>query len=353
MGHVFISHAKEDSGVAENLAALLKESDYAFWLYTRNNVLGDNYLLKIASALRAADAVILIVSPYAFDSYYVDKEVMCAEQHKKKIIPLLHGVTHEMLNEEKPLWSFVIGTTVSLPIPDGDVSRVMPDVISCLAGLSGGVVQTGDGAPRADLRRSRVRRGKLSRRAKVAAALCSLATLALLLWNYAPPALHLSFSKQAKPFEMTYDGNEDFFYVVHVEVKNYGPKDEEFADVRAEVKTPAAPGSPQYVIEDANVSVACYDDDKGGIGVAPQLRKYVVGRLGGTIKLGCRVNVKLPPEDGPILKKQKKEALLRASSVKQLTVMFKGSDEDTIGSLRFCFDPSGLTSFSTWNTETC
>lgn len=340
MGHIFISHAEEDRAVAAKLAELLSEAGYSTWHYEKDSKLAVSYVDQIVGAVKEAGAFILIVSRDAFRSEDVDREVSRAHQYKKPLIPLLYKVSYEEFDKEKPKWSYYVGDTVTLPITK-DVSRVAPQVVECLKTL-GSVPELPP--PSVPVWKRAWRKGRRWRLRVAAGVLCSLAAAALLWWMLAPASSHVKFDKQSAPFDMRYDGKEDFVYTVHVEVKNYGPEEYSFADVRARLETPAAPDSQPYAF---TTSTDCYDDDKGGIGqAAAQVRSYVVGPMRGTLKLGCVVNVKITPEESEI--NQKKTSLLRGGLTQRLTVLFIGSEEAVVGEVKFCFDPSAA--HDTWYT---
>lgn len=340
MGHIFISHAEEDSAIAAALDELLSEAGYSTWHYEKDSKVTISYVEQIVEAVKAAGAFILIISRDAFRSEDVDREVSRAHHYKKPLIPLLYKVSHEEFEEEKPHWGYYLGDTVALPITK-DVSGVVAQVVESLKTL--GTVP--ESAPVSVPVWKRVwRKGRRWRLRIAAAVLCALAAAALLWWMLAPAASHVEFIKPSAPFNMRYDGKDDFVYTVHVAVKNSGPAEYPFTDVRVRLETPAAQDSKPYTF---TPGVACYDDDKGDIGGnAAQVRNYAVGPLGGTLKLGCLVKVDLAPED--LEMNQKKNSLLREGLTQKLTVEFIGPQDKVLGEVKFCFVPSAAQ--NTWNT---
>jgi hypothetical protein len=343
MAHIFISHAEEDSSIAAELARLLEEAGYVTWHYEQDSKVGQSYLEKVALAVTEAGAVVLIISRDAFRSHQVDREVTRAHEYRRPFVPLLHKLNHEEFREEKPAWSFVIGATVSLPIPRRGVSGIMPDIIGYLEKLGVGKVDD----PRPPEPWWKRWRRKLTSRAAIvnaAAAACVLTALALLLWMFVPPSSQVKFDKPAALFEVNYDGAEEFVYSLQVEVKNYGPEEYRIEDIRARVETPEAPDAPAYRFDPHGFS--CEDEKRGVV-----IHEYEVEPLGGTLKLKCTVNVKVKPDEGEAA--QKKAALLRAGVAQSLTVSFIGQNEVVIEEMKFCYRPTGGHSFSTRYTNVC
>jgi hypothetical protein len=337
MGHIFISHAEEDARVATELARLLGEAGYSTWHYEQDSKLGLSYLAQIAQAVEEAGAFVLVISRSAFRSPHVDREVTRAIDYRKPIIPLLYRIRHEEFQREKPDWSFAIGAAVSLQLPKNNVTAVVPEVVDCLKKLGVGAAEgTGPHGPSPP-------RGLLPRlrpRVRIAAAaLCSLAALALLLWLFVPSSSKLKIDRlEGSGLVASYDGKDDFVYVVHVEVTNYGPDKVPFADIRARVETLRQSDSePSYQFDADDVDCFSEEKEEKGDDNAKPLSDYVAAPLKAT-KMRCRIKIGLPHESDAA---QKKAALLHAEQ--RLTVAFIGKEvqgkEEVVGEVKLCFLP--------------
>jgi hypothetical protein len=87
-GHVFISYSHDDGGYAHRLEAALKERGFAVWIDDRIDY-GTQWPRVIEESLDACAALILLMSPRAKGSNWVQNELARAQDKGKPILPLL------------------------------------------------------------------------------------------------------------------------------------------------------------------------------------------------------------------------------------------------------------------------
>jgi len=87
--HVFISYARQDSEFARELARRLRDSNHIPWQDLRNLRGGDEWQAIIDEALRNAEALIVVMSPYATRSQYVTYEWAFALGAGVRVIPVI------------------------------------------------------------------------------------------------------------------------------------------------------------------------------------------------------------------------------------------------------------------------
>jgi nucleotide-binding universal stress UspA family protein len=87
-GHVFISYGREDQAYARDLAADLRAHGLGAWMDDRIDF-GDRWWQTIVQAVRASAAVIVVMTPAAEQSEWVERELMLALNEGKPIFPLL------------------------------------------------------------------------------------------------------------------------------------------------------------------------------------------------------------------------------------------------------------------------
>jgi len=87
-GHVFISYAREDQAYARELAADLRSRGFGVWMDDRIDF-GDRWWQTIVQAVGASAAIIVVMTPAAEVSEWVEKEILLARREKKPTFPLL------------------------------------------------------------------------------------------------------------------------------------------------------------------------------------------------------------------------------------------------------------------------
>lgn len=135
MSDVFISHVKEDSDIAQEIARGLEAAGYTTWYYERNGVAGVSYLLTTKRAIEESRGVLVIISAASLASQQMTKEVVRAHESDKPFIPVLRGLTHDEFQQRQPEWREAMGAAASLDMPPAGVSAILPRVIDGLKTL--------------------------------------------------------------------------------------------------------------------------------------------------------------------------------------------------------------------------
>jgi hypothetical protein len=95
--HIFISYSRSDQEYARRLAQDLCQRNYKVWIDDRIDY-GSRWWGTIVKAIRSCGAFVVIMSPEAEESDWVEKEVMLAQEEAKPILPLLlHGKRFALL----------------------------------------------------------------------------------------------------------------------------------------------------------------------------------------------------------------------------------------------------------------
>jgi hypothetical protein len=106
--NVFISHAEKDRPYAASLERALKSAGVRVW-EPGNIQPGDNWALEIGKALAEADALVVLLSPDAVASEWVQREIefaISSPQFKDRLIPVLVRPTRGVpwILKELPQW---------------------------------------------------------------------------------------------------------------------------------------------------------------------------------------------------------------------------------------------------------
>jgi len=89
MQRIFISYSRKDSAFVRTLAGDLEKAGYDVWWDVSDLRGGDDWLRVIPTAIEASDYVIVVLSPNAVISEWVEKEYTQALGLRKKIIPIM------------------------------------------------------------------------------------------------------------------------------------------------------------------------------------------------------------------------------------------------------------------------
>jgi uncharacterized Ntn-hydrolase superfamily protein len=100
MPNVFISYARSDSDEAERLVRGLRAANVSGWLDRADIAAGDSVSSSVRDALKKSSAFVVLLSPRALHSEWVQFEIGAAEALGKKIVPVI--VSGENLEEEFP-----------------------------------------------------------------------------------------------------------------------------------------------------------------------------------------------------------------------------------------------------------
>jgi len=88
MGYVFISYSHHDSTYTEDLRVQLERAGVETWVDRGDIPPGARYRRVISDAIDDCDALVVVMSPSARDSNWVEDELDWARQQKKPILPL-------------------------------------------------------------------------------------------------------------------------------------------------------------------------------------------------------------------------------------------------------------------------
>jgi formylglycine-generating enzyme required for sulfatase activity len=94
-GHVFISYTREDQPYTRKLADSLRNRGFGVWMDDRIDF-GDRWWQTIVQAIRASAAFVVVMTPDAEKSEWVEREILLAQGERKPIFPLLlsgQGIT--------------------------------------------------------------------------------------------------------------------------------------------------------------------------------------------------------------------------------------------------------------------
>lgn len=89
---VFLSYSHKDRDFVDKLAKRLETASVAVW-YDRNLVPGRPWSEELEEHIREARAVVVVLSPSSANSDYVRKEILCAQDSGKRIIPVMLNAT--------------------------------------------------------------------------------------------------------------------------------------------------------------------------------------------------------------------------------------------------------------------
>jgi hypothetical protein len=131
---VFISHASADDAFVAELRNKLELCGVSVWVDSRKLRGGDKLLPEIEQAIRAAQHVLVVLSPQTINSAWVRKEIrlaetVAAEKPGYRLIPLLlPGIETTALSlwfDEEPLG-------VNIALEPGKLDSVLPHILAAL-----------------------------------------------------------------------------------------------------------------------------------------------------------------------------------------------------------------------------
>jgi raffinose/stachyose/melibiose transport system substrate-binding protein len=88
MSHIFISYSRHNQDYAQKLAEDIRKHGFDVWIDDRIDY-GDRWFEAIEDAILGAAAFVILMSPSARESRWVQREILIAEREKKPIVPLL------------------------------------------------------------------------------------------------------------------------------------------------------------------------------------------------------------------------------------------------------------------------
>ncbi len=137
MNSLFISYAAEDSALAHAIARGLEAAGYSTWYYERDSYPGASYLSQILTALAAAGAVLIVLTPAALTSHQIDREIIQAHEADKPFVPVLDRLTYAELRERRREWAMAMGASVAVSVPPEGVAALLPRLVEGLRRVVG------------------------------------------------------------------------------------------------------------------------------------------------------------------------------------------------------------------------
>ena len=89
MGHIFISYSHEDKSYARKLREKLRSRGFTVWIDEHNIPPISPFPREIENAICACAALVVIMTPAAAKSDWVEQELLVAKRENKPICPLL------------------------------------------------------------------------------------------------------------------------------------------------------------------------------------------------------------------------------------------------------------------------
>ncbi|MBQ8526860.1 MAG: TIR domain-containing protein [Lachnospiraceae bacterium] len=90
---VFISYSSKDTQIVKKITQGLKDAGISYWKAPEMIPAGSNYAREIPRAIEKCQVFLLMLSESSQDSIWVEKEIDCAINYRKTIVPLnLTGV---------------------------------------------------------------------------------------------------------------------------------------------------------------------------------------------------------------------------------------------------------------------
>ncbi len=95
---IFLSYSRDDLHFVEELAKDLENAGYDVWYDLTDIEGGDRWAQEIQEGIKESEILVIVVSPNALKSEWVEKEFLFASKRGMKIVPLLYELC------ELPLW---------------------------------------------------------------------------------------------------------------------------------------------------------------------------------------------------------------------------------------------------------
>lgn len=95
--YVFISYSSVDEKIVNHLLMLFRDNRFTYWKAPEMIPAGANYAKVIPAAIKECAAFVLLLSKNSQSSIWVEKEIDCAINNKKMVIPI--AIDSEPLND--------------------------------------------------------------------------------------------------------------------------------------------------------------------------------------------------------------------------------------------------------------
>jgi len=127
---VFISHAWEDKNFARPFSEHLRAIGVSVWFDEYELKLGDSLRRRIEDGLKNSRHGLVLLSQSFFKKDWPQKELdalYSLETSSRRILPILHGITHDELKQRSPLLAdkFAISTDKGIPHIAEEIRRVL------------------------------------------------------------------------------------------------------------------------------------------------------------------------------------------------------------------------------------
>ena len=89
---IFISHSHNDEMFARKVASFLEDQGLDVWEASNEIFPGDNWAAKISQGLQESNAMVVLLTPDALKSIYVQRDVeyaLGAQEYSERLIPVL------------------------------------------------------------------------------------------------------------------------------------------------------------------------------------------------------------------------------------------------------------------------
>ena len=125
---IFISYSRSDMGFALELGGKLREAGHKVWIDTKGIPGGHDWRVRITSAIEASKLVLIILSPEALESEWVQRELNYADKLKKPILPVVSKASSSL----PPWFDFQFGqlqrVDLTGPIDDESLQTVLSSI---------------------------------------------------------------------------------------------------------------------------------------------------------------------------------------------------------------------------------
>lgn len=130
--NVYICHAGENSFIARQIAQAMQSEGYSCWYYEHDALPGISYVTQTSQAIKAADAVVLLISPDSIISPVVSREIQEAYQCGRRLLPMLLGLSREEFRQRQPDWQPMIGPAAVIDLTATNVSSAVSRLLKTL-----------------------------------------------------------------------------------------------------------------------------------------------------------------------------------------------------------------------------
>ena len=89
MGQIFISYARADSRVVDQLVKQIEKAGHQVWIDRGGIQAGEQWRASIVEAIEAADVVVVILSNESVKSDNLRKDVDLSETKRRPILPVM------------------------------------------------------------------------------------------------------------------------------------------------------------------------------------------------------------------------------------------------------------------------